>query len=79
MRLNALLDVLLDDTVVYLNLTYRDEDNILTRGWYKRKVKDIPKTMKEYGLRKHDFKVTRISPSVDEEVGLDIIAREWSK
>lgn len=75
MRLKELLNVLLPDSVVYLNLTYRDEDNILTRGWYKRNVKDIPKTMKEYGLRTHDFTVTCIKPSVDEEVGLDIIAK----
>lgn len=79
MRLNRLLTVLLDDTVVYLNLTYRDKDNILTRGWYKRKVKDIPNTMKEYGLRTKDFTITCIKPSVDEEVGLDIIARERSE
>lgn len=66
---------MLQDTVVYLNLTYRDNDNILTRGWFKRKVKAISETMKEYGLSTHDFKVTCIKPSVDDEVGLEIIAR----
>ena len=47
MKLLTLLNLMSNDTVLYLNLTYRDDENILTRHSAVRKVKDIKRFFKE--------------------------------
>lgn len=76
MRLNNLIDLMLNDTVVSLNLTYRDEENILTRHSAVRKVKDVRKLFKEYKLPISEFTVTCVLPIVEKDlIMIEIIAR----
>ena len=78
MKLLTLLDLMLNDTVVHLELTYRDDENILTRQSAVRKVKDIKKFFKEHDLHIYEFDVTRISPIVEKDlIMIQIIARRW--
>ena len=78
MRLNNLIDLMLNDTVVSLNLTYRDEENILTRHSAVRKVKDVRKLFKEDKLPISEFTVTCVSPIVEKAlIMIEIIARRW--
>lgn len=67
---------MLNDTVVNLELTYRDDENNLTRHSAVRKVKDIRRFFKENDLHIYEFVVTCISPIVKEElIMIKIIAR----
>ena len=78
MKLLTLIDLMLNDTVVDLELTYRDDENILTRHSAVRKVKDIKKFFKENDLHIYEFDVTCISPIVEEDlIMIQIIARRW--
>lgn len=78
MKLLTLIDLMLNDTVVHLELTYRDDENILTRHSAVRKVKDIKKFFKENDLHIYEFDVTCISPIVEEDlIMIQIIARRW--
>lgn len=78
MKLLTLIDLMLNDTVVDMNLTYRDDENILHRHRAKRKVKDIKRFFKENDLHIYEFDVTCISPIVEEDlVMIQIIARRW--
>lgn len=78
MKLLNLIELLLNDTVVDLELTYRDDENILTRHSAVRKVKDIKKFFKENDLHIFEFQVTCISPIVKEDsIMIQIIARRW--
>lgn len=78
MRLNNLIDLMLNDTVVSLNLTYRDRENILTRHSAVRRVKDVRKLFKEYKLPISEFTVTCVSPIVEKDlIMIEIIARRW--
>ena len=47
MKLLTLIDLMLNDTVVDMELTYRDDKNILTKRSAVRKVKDIKRFFKE--------------------------------
>lgn len=79
MKLVTLLDLMLHDTVVNLELTYRDDKNILTRQSAVRKVKDVKRLFKENDLHIYEFDVTCISPIVKEDlIMIQIIARRWS-
>lgn len=79
MKLLTLIDLMLHDTVVDLELTYRDDENILTRHSAVRKVKDIKKFFKENDLHIYEFDVTCISPIVEKDlIMIQIIARRWS-
>ena len=78
MKLVTLLNLMLRDTVVNLELTYRDDKNILTRQSAVRKVKDVESFFKENDLHIYEFDVTRILPTVKEDlIMLQIIARRW--
>lgn len=78
MKLLTLIDLMLNDTVVHLELTYRDDENILTRHSAVRKVKDIKKFFKENDLHIYEFDVTCISPIVEKDlIMIQIIARRW--
>lgn len=78
MKLVTLLDLMSNDTVLDLNLTYRDDENILTRHSAVRKVKDIKRFFKENDLHIYEFDVTLISPIVkDDLIMIQIIARRW--
>lgn len=69
---------MLHDTVVDLELTYRDDENILTRHSAVRKVKDIKRFFKENDLHIYEFDVTCISPIVENDlIMIQIIARRW--
>ena len=68
MKLVALLPLMLNDTVVKMELTYRDDENILTRHSAVRKVKDIKSFFKENDLHIYEFDVTSISPTVKEDL-----------
>lgn len=77
MKLVTLLPLMLNDTVVNMELTYRDE-NILTRQSAVRKVKDIKSFFKENDLHIYEFDVTCIKPAVKEDlIMIQIIARRW--
>lgn len=79
MKLLTLIDLMLHDTVVDLELTYRDDENILTRHSAVRKVKDIKRFFKENDLHIYEFDVTCISPIVEKDlIMIQIIARRWS-
>lgn len=79
MKLLTLIDLMLNDTVVDLELTYRDDENILTRHSAVRKVKDIKKFFKENDLHIYEFDVTNISPIVEKDlIMIQIIARRGS-
>ena len=79
MKLVTLLDLMLNDTVVDLNLTYRDDENILTRHSAVRKVKDIKRFFKQNDLHIYEFDVTCISPIVKEDlIMIQITVRRWS-
>lgn len=79
MKLLSLIVLMLNDTVVDLELTYRDDENILTRHSAVRKVKDIKKFFKENELHIYEFDVTCISPIVKEDlIMIKINARRWS-
>lgn len=76
MKLNNLIDLMLNDTVVSLNLTYRDRENILTKQSAVRRVKDVRKLFKEYKLLISEFTVTCVSPIVEKDlIMIEIIAR----
>lgn len=76
MKLVNLLNLMLNDTVVNMELTYRDDDNILTRQAAVRKVKDITRFFKENDLHIYEFDVTCISPIVKEDlIMIQIIVR----
>ena len=78
MRLITLLPLMLNDTVVNMELTYRDDENILTRQSAVRKVKDIKSFFKENDLHIYEFDVTSISPIVKEDlIMIQIILRRW--
>ena len=78
MKLLTLLSLMLNDTVLDLNLTYRDDENILTRYSAVRKVKDIKRFFKENDLHIYEFEVTCISPIVKKDmIMIKIIARRW--
>lgn len=78
MKLLTLIDLMLNDTVVNIELTYRDDKNILTRQSAVRKVKDIKSFFKEEDLHIYEFDVTCISPIVKEDlIMIQIIARRW--
>lgn len=78
MKLVTLLNLMLNDTVLDLNLTYRDDENILTRHSAVRKVKDIKRFFKENDLHIYEFDVTCISPIVKKDmIMIQIIARRW--
>lgn len=78
MKLLTLIDLMLHDTVVDLELTYRDDENILTRHSVVRKVKDIKRFFKENDLHIYEFDVTCISPIVEKDlIMIQIIARRW--
>lgn len=69
---------MLNDTVVNIELTYRDDENILTRQSAVRKVKDIKRFFKEEDLHIYEFDVTCINPIVKEDlIMIQIIARRW--
>ena len=79
MKLVSLLPLMLNDTVVHMELTYRDDENILTRHSAVRKVKDIKSFFKENDLHIYEFDVTSISPTVKEDlIMIQIILRRWS-
>ena len=79
MKLLTLIDLMLNDTVVHLELTYRDDENILTRLSAVREVKDIKSFFKERDLHIYEFDVTCIKPVVKEDlIMIQIIARRWS-
>ena len=79
MKVLTLIDLMLHDTVVDLELTYRDDENILTRHSAVRKVKDIKRFFKENDLHIYEFDVTCISPIVEKDlIMIQIIARRWS-
>ena len=79
MKLVTLLDLMLKETVVSMELTYRDDENILTRRSVVRKVKDIKSFFKEEDLHIYEFDVTCISPIVKEDlIMIQIIVRRWS-
>ena len=79
MKLVALLPLMLNDTVVKMELTYRDDENILTRHSAVRKVKDIKSFFKENNLHIYEFDVTSISPTVKEDlIMIRIILRRRS-
>ena len=79
MKLVSLLPLMLNDTVVHMELTYRDDENILTRHSAVRKVKDIKSFFKENDLHIYEFDVTSISPVVKEDlIMIQIILRRWS-
>ena len=71
--------LMLNDTVVKMELTYRDDENILTRHSAVRKVKDIKSFFNENDLHIYEFEVTSISPIVKEDlIMIQIILRRWS-
>ena len=79
MKLVTLLPLMLNDTVVNMELTYRDDENILTRQSAVRKVKDIKSFFKENDLHIYEFDVTSISPIVKEDlIMIQIILRRCS-
>lgn len=79
MKLLTLIDLMLHDTVVDLELTYRDDENLLTRHSAVRKVKDIKRFFKENDLHIYEFDVTCISPIVEKDlIMIQIIARRGS-
>lgn len=79
MRLVSLLPLMLNETVVNMELTYRDDENILTRQSVVRKVKDIKRFFKENDLHIYEFVVTSIKPIVKEDlIMIQIILRRWS-
>lgn len=79
MKLLTLIDLMLHDTVVDLELTYRDDENILIRHSAVRKVKDIKRFFKENDLHIYEFDVTCISPIVEKDlIMIQIIARRGS-
>ena len=79
MKLLTLIDLMLTDTVVDLELTYRNDENILTRHSAVVKVKDIKRFFKENDLHIYEFDVTCISPIVEKDlIMIQIIARRWS-
>ena len=79
MKLVSLLPLMLNDTVVHMELTYRDDENILTRHSAVRKVKDIKSFFKENDLHIYEFDVTSISPIVKEDlIMIQIILTRWS-
>lgn len=68
---------MLNDTVVNMELTYRDDENILTRHSAVRKVKDIKSFFKENDLQIYEFDVISISPVVKEDlIMIQIILRK---
>lgn len=70
---------MLNDTVVNMELTYRDDENILTRRSAVRKVKDIKSFFNENDLHIYEFDVTSISPVVKEDlIMIQIILRRWA-
>lgn len=76
MKLLTLIDLMLNDTVVDMELTYRDDKNILTKRSAVRKVKDIKRFFKENDLHIYEFDVTCISTIVEEDsIMIQIIAR----
>ena len=78
MKLLTLIDLMLNDTAVNIELTYRDDENILTRRSAVMKVKDIKSFFKEKDLHIYEFDVTCISPIVKEDlIMIQIIARRW--
>lgn len=78
MKLVNLLPLMLNDTVVNMELTYRDDENILTRRSVVRKVKDIKRFFKEEDLHIYEFDVTCIKPIVKEDlIMIQIIARRY--
>ena len=78
MKLVNLLPLMLNDTVVNMELTYRDDKNILTRQSAVRKVKDIKSFFKENDLHIYEFDVTCIKPVVKEDlIMIQIIARRY--
>ena len=79
MKLVSLLPLMLNDTVVHMELTYRDDENILTRHSVVRKVKDIKSFFNENDLHIYEFDVISISPTVKEDlIMIQIILRRWS-
>lgn len=79
MKLVTLLPLMLNETVVNMELTYRDDENILTRHSAIRKVKDIKRFFKENDLPIYEFDVTCIKPLVMEDlIMIQIILRRWS-
>lgn len=79
MKLVNLIPLMLNDTVVNMDLTYRDEENILTRNSAVRKVKDIKSFFKENDLNIYEFDVIRIKPVVKLDlIMIKIIARRRS-
>ena len=69
---------MLNDTVVNMEMTYRDDENIITRRSVVRKVKDIESFFKENDLHIYEFDVTSISPTVKEDlIMIQIILRRW--
>lgn len=79
MKLVNLLPLMLNDTVVNMELTYRDDENFLTRHSAVRKVKDIKSFFKENDLHIYEFDVTCIKPVVKEDLNMiQIIVRRWS-
>lgn len=78
MKLVTLLDLMLEETIVSMELTYRDDENILTRRSVVRKVKDIKRFFKEEDLHIYEFDVTCIKPIVKEDlIMIQIIARRY--
>lgn len=78
MKLVNLIPLMLNDTVVDMELTYRDNENILTRHSAVRKVKDIKSFFKENDLHIYEFDVTCIKPIVKEDlIMIQIIARRY--
>lgn len=78
MKLLTLIDLMLNDTVVNMELTYRDDENILTRLSVVRKVKDIKRFFKEKDFHIYEFDVTCIKPIVKEDlIMIQIIARRY--
>lgn len=79
MSLDNLIDLIRDDSVVSLELTYRDDENILTRRSAVRKVKDVRNFFNDIDLHIYEFRVTSISPIVKEDlIMINIFARRWS-
>lgn len=79
MKVVSLLPLMLNDTVVNMEMTYRDDENILTRHSAVRKVKDIKSFFKENGLHIYEFDVTCIKPIVKEDlIMIQLILRRWS-
>lgn len=78
MKLVSLVPLMLNDTVVNMELTYRDDENILTRRSAVRKVKDIKSFFKENDLHIYEFDVTCIKPIVKEDlIMIQLILRRW--